>query len=159
MSFAQYVAKNSIIRHFPHHHGISQDFRCQYQVLYSNLVWWLITYYWLIFYYNKSSWPKFFTMSLHHFYSTAPMSSNWQRRNWSSLRPEAAVVAVSMSLLGRFAAWAYSPLALFFVFHFPPRSFWLPAPFHKVPTPSPYIVICPLRFCQEHRQCSRTMGF
>ena len=92
VSFAQYVTKNSIIRHFLHHE-ISQDFRCQYQVLYSNLVWWLIAYYWLIYYNNKSLWPKFFKMSLHHFYSTAPMSSNWQR-SWSSLRPEAAVIAV-----------------------------------------------------------------
>ena len=26
---AQFVTKNSIIRHLPHHHGISRDFQCQ----------------------------------------------------------------------------------------------------------------------------------
>ena len=32
VSIAQYVTKNSIIRHLPHHHGISQDFQCQPKV-------------------------------------------------------------------------------------------------------------------------------
>ena len=81
VSIAQHVTKNSIIRHLPHHYGISQYFQCQTKVdlgwvlslqllgaLDSNLVGQFITYCWLISCNIHFSWPEFFKTFAKHEY-------------------------------------------------------------------------------------------